>query len=228
MKKISAIALIFIALISVFQLSAAQKKGTEKKQTKISLDSLVFQRLTNRIEIGYNNPAQYASGKSSTYFNGLKVGLTTELPLKNNFSLLSGVLYNLVYSDKLQNYPGATSVNYLSYAHFINVPVHLIYNLPVSKELKFSVFGGPTLNYGISQTQGIISTYSGITTTYTNDMYKSTLNQLDVQLGVGLSVQWNKYQLKGGYDYGLLNISKSTTLGNLYQKGWYVSLSVTL
>ena len=59
-------------------------------------------------------------------------------------------------------------------------------------------------------------------------MYKSNLNQLDLQLGLGLGVQWKKYQLKGGYDWGLINISKSASIGNLYQKGWYVSLSVTL
>ncbi|MEI6554592.1 MAG: outer membrane beta-barrel protein [Paludibacter sp.] len=228
MKRTLSISLIILILSSIFPLEAQNKKTIANKKTPVSLDSLVFKKLTNRLEIGFNNPAQYAADKSSTYFNGLKVGLTTEYPLKNNLSLLAGVLYNLVYSDKQQKFPNSTSAEYLSYGHYINVPVHLIYNLPISNDLKFNAFAGPTLNFGISQTQGIISTYSVISTTYTPDMYKSNLNQLDLQLGLGLGVQWKKYQLKGGYDWGLINISKSASIGNLYQKGWYVSLSVTL
>ncbi len=228
MKRTLSISLIILILSSIIPLVAQNKKTIANKKTPVSLDSLVFKKLTNRLEVGYNNPAQYAADKSSTYFNGLKVGLTTEYPLKNNLSLLAGVLYNLVYSDKQQKFPNSTSAENLSYGHYINVPVHLIYNLPISNDLKFNAFAGPTLNFGISQTQGIISTYSVISTTYTPDMYKSNLNQLDLQLGLGLGVQWKKYQLKGGYDWGLINISKSASIGNLYQKGWYVSLSVTL
>ena len=224
MKRTLSIPLILLILSTGFSLSAQNKRGIQKKKASISLDSLVFQKLTNRLEVGYNNPAQYGSGRSTTYFNGVKIGLTSELALKSNFSLLAGVLYNLVYSDKAQIDP--TSVNYLTYGHFINVPVLLIYNLPISNDLKFSVYGGPDLNVGLGQIQQVYSTVSTIPNSYTN-LYKSTLNQLDLQIGCGAGVQWKKFQLKGGYDFGLLNINRLST-GNIYQKGWYVSLSVTL
>ena len=88
-------------------------------------------------------------------------------------------------------------------------------------------FAGPTVNVGLSQIKTTLSTVTSVTTNYKEQSYISNLSQLDLQLGLGLGVQWKQYQLKGGYDYGLLNINRLTT-GNLYQKGWYVSLSVTL
>jgi hypothetical protein len=226
MKRILSISLIIFALSTSYALNAQTKKVVTKTKTPIPLDSLIIKKLTNRLEIGYNNPARYGSGVSSTYFNGLKVGLTTELQMKNNFSLLAGVLYNLVYSDKLQKYPNSTSVNSLSYGHFLSVPVMATYNFPVTKDLKFIGFAGPTLNLGLFQARNSISTVSTISTAYT-DLYKSSvLNRLDLQVGVGAGVQFRKYQLKAGYDYGLLNVNKLS--GNLYQKGWYVSLSINL
>ena len=230
MKRSLSISLIILILSSGFALNAQIKKAVQKKKTEVSIDSLIFKKLINRLEVGYNNPSKYGSTVSTTFFNGLKVGLTTELPLKNNFSLLAGVLYNLVYSDKMQIKPGSTFTNYVTYGQFLNVPVHLIYNLPVTKNLNFFGFAGPTVNYGLTQVQSTFSTYNnatyGISSAYTN-LYKSNLSQLDLQIGVGGGVQWNRYQLKGGYDWGLLNINKLTT-GNLYQKGWYISLSVNL
>ncbi|HEY6913040.1 MAG TPA: porin family protein, partial [Paludibacter sp.] len=165
-------------------------------------------------------------GISTTYFNGIKVGLTTELKMKNNFSLLTGILYNLVYSDKVQGYPNSKQVNYLAYGHFLNLPVMGTYNLPLTRNLKVFAFAGPTLNYGLSQINSGVSTVGTISSFYT-DLYKtSVLNRLDLQVGIGGGIQFKKYQLKAGYDYGLLNLNRSTT--NMYQKGWYVSLSVNL
>jgi hypothetical protein len=195
-----------------------------KKKPGISLDSLNFKNITYRLEVGYNNPARYGNNFSTTYFNGVKVGLTAQYPLKNNLSLLTGALYNLVYSDKLQKNP--TSVNYLTYGHFINVPVQIAYTYPFSNQLKIFGYGGPTLNIGLSQIQGTISSVTSISSAYTN-LYNSNLNRLDLQVGIGAGIQWKKYQLKGGYDYGVLNMNRLTT-GKLYQKGWYVSLSITL
>jgi len=226
MKRIFSISLIILLFSTSYAFSAQAKKADKKGKTAFSLDSLIFKRLTNRLEVGYNNTARYGSGVSTTYFNGVKIGLTTELAMKNNFSLLTGVLYNLVYSDKRQGYPSATQVNYLAYGHFLNVPLMAVYNLPINRNLKMFAFAGPTLNYGLSQIRSTVSTVSTIPSAYT-DLYKSSvLNQLDLQVGIGGGVQFKRYQLKGGYDYGLLNVNKSA--GNLYQKGWYVSLSVNL
>lgn len=226
MKRIFSISLIILLSSTSFAVSLQATKVEKKAKTSFSLDSLIFKKLTNRIEVGYNNTSRYGSGVSTTYFNGVKVGLTTEFKMKNNISLLTGILYNIVYSDKLQGYPNSTQVNYLAYGHFLNVPLMAAYNLPINRNLKIFAFAGPTLNYGLSQISNSVSTVSTIPSAYT-DLYKSSvLNRLDLQVGIGGGIQFKKYQLKGGYDYGLLNVNKSA--GNLYQKGWYVSLSVNL
>jgi len=227
MKRTLSIYLITALLAASFPLNAQTKKVVQKKKAVISLDSLIFKKLTYRLEVGYNNPVRYGVGVSSIYFNGMRAGLTAELELKNNLSLLTGALYNLVYSDALQKYPNLTSVRKLSYGHFIDVPVRVAYTYPFSKDLKIFGFAGPNLNIGLSQIQGTISTVSTVPTAYA-DLYKnSILNQFDLQLGAGGGLQWKKFQLKAGYDFGLLKLNKSTT-ENLYQKGWYVSLSVNL
>lgn len=226
MKRSLLISFIILLLSVGCHLNAQSKKNTKKTTQAVSLDSLIFQKLTNRLEVGFTNPDQYGSNFSNTYFNGLKVGLTTEYPLKNNFSLLTGVFYNLVYSDKLQKKYNSMVINTLTYAHYLNVPLQAIYNLPVSNDLKFFGYGGPTLQVGLSQIQSVYSTYTPIVNSHT-DLYKSNLSQLDLQLGLGLGVQFKNFQLKGGYDFGVLNINKLTT-GSLYQKGWYISLAVKL
>lgn len=229
MKRSLIISLVILLFSVGSALNAQTKKNEEIKKNKLSLNSLIFKNLTNRIVVGYNNPSQYYSGTSTTYFNGLKIGLTTELGLKHNMSLLTGVLYNMAYSDKLQGYPKSATVNYMTYGHFLNVPLLATYTLPVTKNFKFIGSAGPNLNIGLMQRRNTLSTYNvstaySIPSTYTN-LYTSDLNRLDLQIELGGGVQLYKYQLKGGYNYGLLNMSKA---GHLYQRGWFITLGVTL
>lgn len=181
------------------------------------------------IEAGYNNPVRLGSDVSSTFFNGIKLGGTVEYDLKNNFSLLTGALYNIVYSDKTQGYPSSATVNYKTTGHFLDIPVRLTYNLPIWKNFKVFGFAGPNFNIGLSQTMKTTSTLTYETTSPlyigngTTDFYKeSKLNRLNLQVGVGGGVQWKNYQLKSGYDFGINNLNKDNS-ANLYQKGWYVT-----
>jgi hypothetical protein len=184
-----------------------------------------------RFEAGYTNPDRYGKGVSSTYFNGLRIGGTAELKLKKNFSLLTGVLYSVVYSNKLQGYRDTMSVRYMTYGHFLDIPLRLTYTYPLSKDLKVFGYAGPNLNIGLSQFQGRVSTldstmikYTGIQTGSVDLYKKSILYRLNLQVGLGGGVQWKKYLIKGGYDWGILNMNRLDT-ERLYQKGWYVSLS---
>jgi hypothetical protein len=186
-----------------------------------------------RLELGCNNPVRMGSGVSSTYFNGIKLGVTAEYDLKNNFSLLTGALYNLVYSYKVQKYPDLASVTYETFGHSLNIPIHAKYTYPISKTLRAFAFGGPTVNIGLFQNTKITSTqtYSSTDPLYvkpgTFNLYDSQLNRLNLQIGLGGGVQWKKYQIKAGYDAGLNNLNKAGS-PMLFQNGWYVSLSLDL
>jgi hypothetical protein len=202
-----------------------------------------------RLEIGYNNPvrtgtgvsANFANGQhlavdvlnaqvgaeSNTYFNGVHLGLTAEYDLKNRFSLLTGVLYNFVYSDKLETYPNSALVKYVSFGHSLDIPIRLTYTHPLSKSLKVFGFAGPNINIGLFQTINTTSSVDYIPSKF-SDLYKdAVLNRLNFQLGAGAGVQWKKYQIKAGYDFGLNNLNRLST-GNMHQKGWYVTLGLTL
>jgi hypothetical protein len=194
---------------------------------------------TYRLEIGYNNPKRYFSSDvsspnikgMSTHFNGVKLGGTAEFKLKNNFSLLTGALYNFVYSDNLQGYPNSTDVSYVTHGHSLDIPARAVYTLPLSKSLKVFSFAGPNFNIGLSQTMKVTSTltYPPTSPFYikseTVDLYKDDiLNRVNLQIGLGGGIQWKKYQIKATYDFGLNNLNR-TGSGNLHQKGWYFSVA---
>ncbi|MDP4238637.1 MAG: outer membrane beta-barrel protein [Bacteroidota bacterium] len=197
-----------------------------------------------RLEVGYNNPVRTGTGASanlsninplpidvlntqvgslsSTYFNGIHLGATVEYDLKNQFSLLTGALYNLVYSDKIQIYPKSTSITYVTWGHSLDIPIRLTYTQPLSRTLKVFGFAGPNINIGLYQSTKTTSDVSYIPSKF-SDLYKdAVLNRLNFQLGAGGGVQWKKYQLKAGYDFGINNLNRLGT-GNMYQKGWYVT-----
>ncbi len=204
---------------------------------------------TYRLEVGYDSPLRTGTGASSTYSNftllpvdiltaqvagvsttymkGIHVGVTSEFDLKNQFSLLTGVLYNLVYSDKVQIYPNSASLTSISYGHFLNVPIHVTYTYPFSSTLKAFGFGGPNVNIGLFQKMDNISSVSYVPSKF-SDLYKdAVLNRLNFQLGAGAGVQWKKYQIKAGYDFGINNLNRLGN-GNMRQSGWYVTLGVNL
>ena len=186
-----------------------------------------------RIELGYNNPVRLGNNFSSTYFNGIQLGGTAEYDLKNNLSLLTGVLYNFVYSDKLQKYPNSTSVKYVSYGHFLDIPLHVTYTYPFSKTLKAFGYAGPNINIGLFQNMNITSTltYNPSNPYYIQprslNVYGSDpvyqLNRINLQVGLGGGIQWKKYQLKAGYDFGINNLNKLDT-GNMNLNGWHVTI----
>ncbi|MFW9598147.1 MAG: outer membrane beta-barrel protein [Paludibacter sp.] len=207
----------------------------------IASNSLYSQKFG--IEAGYVQHERYGDQFKTTYFNGAKLGLNVEFGLKNNFSLLSGALYSVVYSSNTQNYTVSDSVNYKTFNHTIEVPLHLQYTLPVSKNLKFFAFAGPKLNFGLAQPQKVTVVLSGDHVLPTipdnmkpfmrtesesysdNDLYvKSIISRINLQMSVGGGVQFKNYQLRSGYDFGIHSINKVDSGSMLRQRGWYVSL----
>ena len=191
---------------------------------------------TYRLEVGFVSPKQSGAEFSTNYFNGGRLGVTAEFGLKHNFSLLTGALYSLVYSNKVQYYSSTDSVTYKTFGHSIDIPLRLTYTLPLSKNLKVFGFAGPNINVGIAQPRKttavlssslreVIDEFGNVPTNGTEDLYKSALiRRINFQMGAGGGVQWKNYQLKGGYDFGINSINKVDTSKLFRQGGWYVSL----
>ena len=191
---------------------------------------------TYRLEVGFVSPKQSGAEFSTNYFNGGRLGVTAEFGLKHNFSLLTGALYSLVYSNKVQYYSSTDSVTYKTFGHSIDIPLRLTYTLPLSKNLKVFGFAGPNINVGIAQPRKttavlssslvqVIDEFGNVPTNGSEDLYKNAMiSRINFQMGAGGGVQWKNYQLKGGYDFGINSINKVDTSKLLRQGGWYVSL----
>lgn len=228
--------LLIITLIS-FQLVGAQTQRLELGSTSIdTVKNRTTSARTYRIEIGSTNPKQYGSQFSTTYFNGGRIGATVEFDLKHNLSFLTGALYSLVYSNKVQNYTVSDSVRYKTFAHSIDIPLQINYNLALGKNLKLIAFAGPNLNIGLAQPQKVQVYMSDVQKGFypnitnkeygDNDLYKNALiHRINFQMVLGGGVQWKDYQVKGGYNFGINSINRIDSSLSLRQSGWFVSVA---
>ena len=187
------------------------------------------------VEAGFISPKQNGTGLSDTYFNGIRVGALAEFDLPNNFSFLTGALYSVVYSNKVQKYSvSSDSVTYTTYGHYIDIPLRIQYSLPIGKDFRIFAFAGPNINVGLAMPQRVnavltndIAELTGIQSVDygENDLFKEAMiSRINFQMGAGGGVQWRNYQLKGGYDFGINSINKIDSSNTLRQSGWYVSL----
>ena len=213
-----------------------------KEQMKTASRTILFialflfpyfiQAQTYKIEGGYVQQLQSGKQTSATYFDGFQAGVVTSFDIREYFTGEIGTLYSYLYSNKLQLYPHEDSVTYTTSIHSINIPVHVTFTYPFIKKVNFFLYAGPTFNIGLSQPQTIVAKLTDNLSLMTKipqgtthkELYKDNmLHRFNLQFGAGGGFQWKKYQLKSGYDFGLINLKKSSP-GSLYQKGWFVTL----
>ncbi len=124
--------------------------------------------------------------------NGLYIGVLNETTLTGGLGVEVGVVYALL------NYKYSF---YQKTIHAVHVPIHLTYKYFFSPELAVFGFAGVTGTVGVSATwkeqNNSYSLYSGD--------YKQ-LNRLDIKPGIGAGIEFaQNYQLRVGYDWGMLN-----------------------
>jgi len=208
--------------------------------------SLVAQKYS--IEGGYVQQQRYGKQFKTDYYDGFKVGANLEFNLKHNFSLLTGGLYQFLYSENTQKYTAADSVfvNYKTMSHSLEIPLQIHYSLPVSKNFKFFAYAGPNISIGLFQPQKVTASIpasmkDGLdelipenmkdfirleSDSYANnDLYKKNIIQrINLQMSIGGGAQYKNYRLKSGYDFGINSINKVDSNNILRQRGWFVSL----
>jgi len=183
------------------------------------------------LEGGYFNPKRVGPITSETYFDAIRLGATVEYDLKYNLGIQSGLLYNIGYSNKMQRYAvSGDSVTYNTWSHALEIPVRVVYNLPLFKDFKIFGFAGPNIQIGLIQNQkvdvGLSDELVNMTGLQSGDfeLYgDKKINRINLQLGAGGGVQWRKYSVKAGYDWGLNNLDR-TKADKVKQGNWYVTL----
>ena len=201
-----------------------------------------------RIEAGYAQHNQWSKALQfpDLYLHGARLGATFTFLLPIHFSLQTGILYTLVYGRQQQHWRSmdAPSVQeeYIQHRvleHNLTIPVRCFYTIPVWRQLNLFVYGGPQLHIGLAEndylqphlstgTQAWLDSQGIPTAPY--DRMADELCRANIQLGIGGGVEWDKYRLQAGYDFGLNNLVRHPQVSkqHMWEWGWYVSFSYRL
>jgi len=170
------------------------------------------------LQAGYSSESQKTTGtllgltaSSTTTLNGFHVGPVIDMNIQGPVGFQTGLLYNYLTATDIDNKKIV--------AHEVDLPVRLTVAFPLTSEVSIFAFGGPNVNYAISQ-----KTDNG-DNIYTlknplND--KKILSPFDFQLGVGGGLKWNKLTLRAGYDWGMFNktsVDIATFKSNVFKAG---------
>lgn len=198
-----------------------------------------------RIEAGYVQHQQRTRGLNypDMYLHGARIGATFTFNLPIHFSLQTGALYTLLYGRNEQHWRSmdAPSVQeeYIRHrvlAHNLTIPVRVFYTIPLWKQLNLFFYTGPQLQIGLSQYDYMDKHLSAKAETWLQsinvptepyDRMADELIRANIQYGVGGGLEWDRYRLQAGYDFGLNNLVRHKVVENqhMWEWGWYVSFS---
>lgn len=199
---------------------------------------------TFRIEAGYLQPVRRSNAISSQHLNGIRVGGTVDfdIPKVSFLSIHTGLLYSFTFGKDSQKYNFSSASDSIRInnrqGHFLDIPVHVVASYTLFKnKVKVFAFAGPNFNIGLYQQQNVETTitdgggmqwldglgyYVG-----QRNLYPDRLRRFNFQLEAGGGLEWWKLQVKGGYSFGINNISK-LGISRERQGGWYVTAAYTL
>ena len=181
------------------------------------------------LQIGYAQPTLRLNSPNilypkdslvnTTQLHGLKVGVVYDGSFIKGFGSSIGINYtfattNTPWSAKnlIGEYP---KVRNQYFYHQIEVFVDWQYKFEIAKETYLMLCTGPTIQYGIALKQRVQEDlYGTVSISETIDRYgkesqNTDLRQFNVTWGVGAGFQYQRYFLRGGYDFGLINPYKN-------------------
>ena len=183
----------------------------------------------------------------STSYNGFKVGLVYDATIVKGFGVSMGLNYTFgnhtsawKQIGKLPYPQERTTGQY----HQLEIPIDWQYKFEIAKRTWIILYTGPTLQCGLDLTSKLYKTNNGKEITlekdnsfYSEDMKDKELKRINVTWGLGAGFQYDRYFLRGGYDFGLINPYKAsqfdytdTNGGNPRTRGrfdqWQIKLGV--
>ena len=153
-----------------------------------------------------------------TKLNGLKIGVVYDASYIKGFGSTMGINYTFAASNSawqqknsLTMYPQERT---RTYYQEVEVFVDWQYKFEVAKETYLMLYTGPTIQCGIAfDTHHDIKNQGGTTKLddisvlkrYATEDQDKLLKRLNVTWGVGAGFQYQRYFLRGGYDFGIMN-----------------------
>lgn len=200
-----------------------------------------------RFEVGYAQLNHRTQDTSAVYMHGVRIGATVDFILPHNFSLQTGALATFTYGQNNQHWASISQenaqINILQHNILqlqLTIPVRAYYDIKLWKELRMFFFAGPQLQVGLTnydiinnQTAADVTAWleqNNILTTNHERYLTRELYRTNIQFGIGGGLEWDRYRLQAGYDFGLNNILRTPVLQNqkINEWGWFCTFSYRL
>ena len=134
--------------------------------------------------------------------NGFVVGAAYDVMFANSLGVSLGLDYALTFGDKIPTIMGLSFDNVTHNIHTLELPIRLVYEYPIEDDISVFAFAGPKLAFDLAWKGK--ETYGNITKKV--DVYdKDVIYRFNLLLGPGLGARYRNFQIKLGYDWGLLN-----------------------
>ena len=209
---------------------------------EVKVEDYAF-RMEYRFEIGYEQNYQWSRNSNfmDMFFHGGRVGATFDFMLPKHFSIQTGLLLDVAYGNREAHWRSldAPTVQDEYLKHRIlqmdmTIPVRMYYNIPLWKKLNMFFFTGPQLGIGLTEHDFLQPHLSDKATAWLKDMGYQTeeydrlnneVSRFYVQWGVGGGLEWDRYRLQAGYQFGLNNMVRKKVVDDqhMWQWGWFVT-----
>lgn len=183
-----------------------------------------------------------------TAYDGLKIGVVYDATIIKGLGVTLGLNYtfgaNITdWAKKVSTQPAPyPQVRSRGQFHQLEIPIEWQYKFEIAQKTWLILYTGPTLQCGLAfkdkwylrtnnESESILkeeNIYSE------QDMNDYTLKRLNVTWGIGAGFQYERYFLRGGYDFGLINPYKAHSFDNqdIHTRGrfdqWHIKLGIYL
>lgn len=233
MKRILSICLLMSSIIAFAHAEGKQYVGVQ----------LGFTQPITRLNLPVHDQEK---NLTPTVLNGFKVGVVYDATIVKGFGYTLGLNYtfgaktNEWEKDGENGYP---RIQKQELYHQLEIPVDWQYKFEIANNTYLMLYTGPTLQVGLSYKQSTRKqlTPSEDIASVDKDVYTMdgvfALKRLNVTWGVGAGLQYERYFLRGGYDFGLINPYKEATFHvsddyNPYTRGrfdqWQIKIGMYL
>ena len=155
-----------------------------------------------------------------TSYNGFKVGLVYDATIIKGFGVSMGL--NYTFGNHTSAWKQVGTLPYpqertTGQYHQLEIPIDWQYKFEIAKRTWIILYTGPTLQCGLDLTSKLYKTNNGKeiilekdNSFYSEDMKDKELKRINVTWGLGAGFQYDRYFLRGGYDFGLINPYKAS------------------
>lgn len=191
-----------------------------------------------RIETGYVQHAQRTRKLSypQLYLDGVQLGATFTFLLPMHFSLQTGLFYTFTYGKNEQHWRSMSSqavqeelIKNKVYEHNLTIPARVYYTIPLWRQLNLFFFTGLQVKVGLAETCHMNANLSEDTRAWLVSLGIPTENydrmdqdrtRVNAQWSLGGGIEWDRYRLQSGYDFGMNNLAKKNGASYRYMAEW--------